>query len=219
MKGAIILGLVLAAGLLVAGCEQPTVVDPARRGPFYAPHNFVGDERMPDAIHRVLLLPVHGSEFAPAEEVEALDPVFATALEKQMRFEVVTLSRAECQASFGTPDISSAAALPHDFLQDLGRKYAADAVMFVDLTAYQPYRPIVLGVRAKLATIGDHRLVWSFDEVFFASNPAVDNAVRRFFIDSGGGPMPIDMTAAALQSPTKFAAYASDAAFKTLPPR
>ena len=94
-----------------------------------------------------------------------------------------------------------------------------DAVLFVDPTAYQPYRPIALGIRAKLATIGDHRLVWSFDEVFFASNPAVDNAVRRFYIDSGGGPMPLDMTAAALQSPTKFAAYAADAAFKTLPPR
>jgi hypothetical protein len=219
MKGAARFRLGLAAALLAAGCAHPPITDPAHRGPFFTPHNYIGEDRLPAEVHRVLLLPVHAGDFAPPEEAEAMDTVFATALERQMRFEVVTLSRTECQASYGTPDISSAAALPHDFLQDLGRKYGADAVMFVDLTAYQPYRPIVLGIRAKLSLVSDHRLVWTFDEVFSASNPAIDNAVRRFYVDSGGGPMPLDMTTAALQSPTRFGAYAADAAFKTLPAR
>lgn len=219
MKGAPRLLLGLAAALLAAGCQHPAVTDPARRGPYFAPHNFVGDRQMPAEIHRVVLLPVHGGQFAPAEEAEALDTVFVTALERQMRFEVVTLTRSECQASFGTPDISSAAALPHDFLEDLGRKFGAEAVMFVDLTAYQPYRPILLGIRAKLSLISDHHLIWSFDDLFSAADPAVNNGVRRFYLENGGGPMPLDMTTAALQSPTRFGAYAADAAFKTLPPR
>jgi hypothetical protein len=211
--------LVLAVALLAAGCSHPPVTDPSRRGPFFTPKNYIGEKELPDSIHRVVLLPVHAGDFAPPEEAEALDTVFVTALERQMRFEVVTLSRVECQASYGTPDISSAAALPHDFLQDLGRKYGADAVMFVDITAYQPYRPILLGIRAKLSLVSDHRLVWSFDQIFSASDPAIDNAVRRYYLDNGGGPMPLDMTTAALQSPTRFGAYAADAAFKTLPPR
>jgi hypothetical protein len=219
MKGAPRFRLAFAAALLAAGCAHPPVTDPARRGPYFTPRNYVGDARLPATVHRVVLLPVHAGEFAPPEEAEAMDTVFATALERQMRFEVVTLSRDECQASYGSPDISSAAALPHDFLQDLGRKYGAEAVMFVDLTAYQPYRPILLGIRAKLSLVSDRHLIWSFDEVFSASNPEVDNGVRRFYLDNGGGPMPLDMTTAALQSPTRFGAYAADVAFRTIPPR
>jgi hypothetical protein len=219
MKRATSFCLGLAAVLLAAGCQHPPVTDPARRGPYFTPRNFVGDRELPPGIHRVVLLPVHAGQVAPPEQAEALDTVFVSALERQMRFEVVTLSREECQASYGTPDISSAAALPHNFLEDLGRKYAAEAVMFVDLTTYQPYRPIALGIRAKLSLVSDHHLIWSFDEIFSASNPDIDNAVRRFYLDSGGGPMPLDMTSAALQSPTRFGAYAADAAFRTLPPR
>ena len=136
-----------------------------------------------------------------------------------MRFEVVTLSREECQKSFGVPDISSAAALPHDFLRALGRKFAVDAVLFVDVTAYRGYRPLLLGVRAKLASVEDHRLVWTFDEVFSASDPAVANSVRRFFYRNELDRMPFDLTPGALQSPVHFAAYAAEATFETLPSR
>jgi hypothetical protein len=218
MKRFALLGLALGA-LLAGGCMTPPITDASRQGPFFTPKNFVGDPRLPGTMHRVILLPVHGGESAPAEAVEALDGVFATALEKQMRFEVVTLSREECQASYGRPDLGSTAALPHDFLSDLARKFGADGVLFVDLTAYQPYRPLILGIRAKLASVSDRRLVWSFDEVYSAADPAVENAVRHFYLNTGTGPMPLDLTSSALQSPTRFAAYVAEATFKTLPPR
>lgn len=209
----------LAGALLAAGCAHPPVTDKSRRGPFFSPSNYVGQAKLPEGLHRVLLLPVCGGDFAPPEQAEALDPVFATALERQMRFEVVTLDRDECLATFGVPEISSAAALPPDFLQSLGRKFGAEAVLFVDLTAYSPYRPLVLGIRAKLALVSDRSLIWSFDQIFSASNPAVTNAARNFYLNSGGGEMPIDMTVDALQSPARFAGYAADATFRTLPPR
>ena len=130
-------GLALAACAL-AGCDtmHPGIVDPARTGPFFTPSNYAGAARLPASIRRVVLLPVHGGEFASAEMCESLDPIFASALEKQLRFEVVTLPREECQKSFGVPDISLASALPHDFLQIVGEKYGAQAVLFVDITAY-----------------------------------------------------------------------------------
>ncbi|HVW19631.1 MAG TPA: hypothetical protein VHC86_00305 [Opitutaceae bacterium] len=218
MKRFALLGLALGA-LLAGGCLHPPITDASRQGPFFAPKNFVGDPKLPGTMRRVVLLPVHGGDFAPPEAVEALDPVFATALEKQMRFEVVTLGRDECQASFGRPDIASTAALPHDFLQDLARKFGAQGVLFVDLTAYQPFRPLTLGIRAKLASVPDRRLVWSFDEVFSASDPAVENSVRHFYLNAGTGPMPLDMTSSALQSPTRFGAYVAETTFRTLPAR
>jgi hypothetical protein len=215
------LGLVLlAAALGAAGCStHPAPTDPARRGPFFTPRNFVGEVRLPASIRRVALLPIHGGEIAPPEGVEPLDPVFSSALERQMRFEVVLVSRDECMKSFGTPDVASVAALPREILADLGRKYGADAIMFVDLTAYQPYRPLTLGIRAKLAMVSDRRIVWSLDELFTTADPAVANSVRRYYVDNELGRMPFDLTPGALQSPSRFAAYAADATFRTLPAR
>jgi hypothetical protein len=212
---------VACAAFALAGCStvHPGIADPARTGPFFAPHNYVGAARMPASVRRVVLLPVHGGAFATAEMSESLDPVFASALEKQLRFEVVTLSRDECEKSFGVPDISSASALPHDFLQIVGEKCGAQAVLFVDITAYRAYRPLTLGIRAKLASVADRSLIWTFDDLFSTTAPAVVNSVRRFYSPDEFGAVPFDLSPDALSSPGRFAGYVSDAVFKTLPPR
>ncbi len=207
------------AALAAGGCVHPPIDSPARRGPFFTPTNPVGVARLPASSHRVVLLPASGGEFAPPEATEALDSVFATALEQQMRFEVVTMPREEMQKSFGVPDIASSAALPSGFLEQIGRKYDAEAVMWVDITAYQGFPPITLGLRAKLALVSGHRLIWAFDQVVSATNPAVANSARRFYLGSDLDGIPVDLTPAALQSPSRFAAYAADAAFRTLPAR
>jgi hypothetical protein len=104
-------------------------------------------------------------------------------------------------------------------LTRLQREFAADAVMFIDLTVFKPYRPLALGVRAKLATIEENvRLIWTFDNVYAAADPAVANSARAHFIDSDGGRIPADLTPSVLQSPTRFASYVAASMFSTLPP-
>lgn len=207
----------LAAILAVAGCSSPSPVDPARLGPFFHPRNFTGVPRLPANLRRVVLLPVHGGDLIPRETAEGIDPVLLTALQNQQRFEVVVLSREECEKSFGSPDLSSAAALPHDFLATLGQKFEAQGVMFVDLTTYNAYRPLAIGLRAKLADVSTKNLLWSFDETFSTNDPAVANSLRHFYLHNDRGDVPFDLSTDALQSPARFAAYAADAAFHTIP--
>ena len=213
--------LPVLAVFFAVGCAVPhvTFANKQKEKQYFTPTNFTGDTRLPVNLHRVILLPVCGGSIVPPETAAAIEEVFATELQKQARFEVVRFSRAECQRRFGVPDFSSVGALPHDFLTTLGREYAADAVLFVDLTSYRGYRPLVLGVRAKLATIEQTRLLWSFDEIFSADDPSVGNSVRHFYgsVDPSG--IPLDASRAGLQSPGKFAAYVGAAAFNTLPPR
>jgi hypothetical protein len=204
------------AFMLAAGCMSPTIYDPARVGPFFTPTNHVGFASL-GGIRRVILLPAWTGRSISAESAADLDPVCLRALQLQNRFEVVTLSRTECHRRFGTPALSSAAALPHDLLAALRKDYAVDAVMFVDITTYQGYRPLALGIRAKLALVDGVTLVWSFDNVFSADDPTVANSARHYFIGSGQG-VPADLTPAVLQSPSRFAAYVADATFRTLPP-
>lgn len=216
----LLLCLLTAAALWLGGCETvPALDDPVRHGPFYAPRNFAGEIRLPVDIRRVVVLPVSAGAIVPTETAETLDQIVAQALLNQQRFEVVVMSRDDSRRWLGAGDFSSTAALPHGFLEHVAARYAADAVMFTDLTAYQPYRPQAIGFRAKLATVRDVRLVWTFDEVISADDPAVANSARRRFLKTDRATQPIDLSAGALQSPSRFATFAAEAMFATLPPR
>jgi hypothetical protein len=218
------IGVRLLCGLalsLTAGCESSheLLAHKAKDKQTFTPTNYTGDTRLPVNLHRVVLVPVYGGAIIPPETASSLEEVFATELQKQLRFEVVRFSRADCQRRFGAPEFSSGGALPHDFLATLGREYGAEAVLFVDVTSYQGYRPLVLGVRAKLATVEQTRLLWSFDEIFSADDAAVGNSVKHFYGASDPSGIPLDASHAGLQSPGKFAAYVAAATFHTLPPR
>ena len=202
---------------LTGGCMTPNVVDSTRIGPFFNPANHVGEPSL-GGLRRVVVLPVCGGTVAPSETVAAFDPVFVAALQQQNRFEVVALSRDECQRKFHAEEFSSTAALPHDFMDALRREFGADAVMFVDLTVFRAYRPIALGLRGKLATITGPRLVWTFDNVFSTDNPAVANSARHYYLGSDRGGVLADLSPGVLQSPVRFAGYAAAAMFATLPP-
>lgn len=205
-----------AALALLAGCAHPPANDPARVGPFFSPPNHSGDASL-GGIRRVVVLPAWVGEGTRPEAAAELDGVFLTALQQQKRFEVVALSREESRRRFRAEAFSSATALPHDLLPWLQREFAADAVLFIDVTAYQPYKPITLGLRSKLAAIDGSRLIWTFDNLFSSENPAAANAARHHLLDRDRS-VPADLTGIALQSPSRFAGYAAATMFATLPP-
>jgi hypothetical protein len=202
---------------IMAGCGTPAFNDPARVGPFFTPVNFSGEPSL-GGLRRVVLLPIYGGTLAGLETVAAFDPVFAAALQRQNRFEVVLLSREDCLRKFRAAEFSSVAALPRDFLAVLKRDFAADAVIFVDVTVFRAFRPLAIGLRGKLATLDGTRLVWTFDEVFGADKPAVANSARHHVLVSDRSDIPADLSPAVLQSPARFADYAATAMFATLPP-
>jgi hypothetical protein len=199
------------------GCMHPPLYDASRNGPFFAPENHAGEPSL-GGMRRVVLLPVYSGSVAPAEAAAELDSVVRAALQQQNRFEVVALTREACLARFHAEALSSAGALPRDLLPTLQREFAADGVLFVDLTVFNAYRPLAIGWRAKLATIDGTRLVWTFDNVFDADNPAVANSARHYFLGREDGGVPADLTPAVLQSPGRFGTYAATAMFDTLPP-
>jgi hypothetical protein len=210
------LAIALAAVGLLSGCAHPGIRDTARTGPFFTPSNHIGDPSL-GGIRRVVVLPLWVAADTPPESAEQLDPVVVAELQKQNRFEVVTLSRAECRVRFRAEALMSSSALPHDLLGIMHREFAADAVLFVDLTVFHAYKPLGLGFRAKLVTTQEPKLIWSFDNVFSSDDPAVANSARHHFIDRDRS-VPADLTAAALLSPSRFAEYAAHAMFTTLPP-
>lgn len=210
-RSLLILGTTLAV-MAGAGCSTSRVsVNGIQPAPF-VPANHAGVDQLPDTVRRVIFLPASGG-------TDALDQVLIAAVQRRNRFEVVPLSRLECMRRFRREEFSSVAALPPGFFATLKREFDADAVLFIDVTAERSYRPLVLGLRGKLATIEDVRLLWTFDNVYSLADPAVAVAARRHYLAGEGASEVADRSAAILQSPRRFAAYAADSTFATLPPR
>jgi len=213
----LLLGLMLACG----GCSvfYPESARAKLPKAEYAPANHVGDTVMPKTIRRVVLLPIAGdAASAPAENCAALDLLAVEALQRMNRFEVVPMSRDACRLHFGVEELSSVMPLPPDFLAVIKHDYAADAVLFVDLTVYHPYIPVSLGLRSKLAVISGDRLVWSFDNLYSTDDPVVAASATRYLQGREPVILPAQLSTVTLQSPERFATYALATMFATLPP-
>jgi hypothetical protein len=216
-----LVAVLTAVTLLAGGCAaSPGSLDRflGVEAPPFNPVNYRGDSRLPADLHRVAVLPVCGGALAGPEAAAALDAVLVEELQRQMRFEVVVVSREDCRRLFGASEYSSVGALPHGFLDRLAARYAVDAVLFTDITVYRPYQPLSIGLRAKLAAVRDVRLVWAFDEVFSATDPGVQTSVRQAAHAHAGAAL-TDPVPAVLQSPARFGAVAAGIMFATLPPR
>ncbi len=208
-----------AFGLLLAGgCATGTAItDPAERGPFFQARNFTGVPALPAAVRRVVVLPVAGAPGVPVETLASFDPIIAAELQRQARFEVVPVDADTLMRICDRPRLLSADALPAGLLAALAQDYQADAVLFVDVTAFAPYPPLVLGFRGKLAQTSDGAILWAFDTIFSAHDPAVVNSARRYALEGRSPSLPGDAAYSVLRSPARFAQYVTAAAFATLP--
>ena len=113
----------------LAGCASlPAWLEGEQNHPLFTPVNYRGDAQLSADIQRVAFLPIHGGDIASPEATTVMDTVLLTALQRQVRFEVVVVSREDCQRLFGAGDYASTAALPHGFLEKIAEKYAVDEI-------------------------------------------------------------------------------------------
>lgn len=207
------LALILGATLLLAACGTIPKSDGARSGPFYTPANVRAVDRLPAGLRRIVLLPCAAGDPRLTETTLLdIDRLLASTLTASARAEIVTIpNRAR---------ILSSASLPAGFLDRVARETGADAVLLVDVTAYSPYPPLVLGLRARLVEPGAVKNLWNFDNVVSTADPAVVNSARAHALRrTAASGAPGDLSHAVLQNPLAFAGYVCEATWQTLPPR
>ena len=176
-------------------------------------------EPMPDKslpMRRVAMLPLSGDQLTPPA-LREIAAAFHGELSKRALFEIVPVSGAELEAMCGQREISSVEHLPAQLLETLREKFGADGVLFTDITHLHAYRPISIGVRAKLVDIGSGAISWASDCVYDSGHPAVATNARTFqrqfsdphraIADDGGS---------VLISPSRFAKYVANATFNSL---
>lgn len=184
--------------------------------PSYNPSNvFALSDEIQQNINRVALLPIYNNYYA-RNILEPLDRSFNMELGQMQLFEVVTVSENDLKELFGASQFDSTQRLPHDFFSKIKAYYNADAVMFVDLTSYKPYKPMVMGIRAKLVSTENVTILWSFESIYDAGDTRVAMGARRYQRQFDTQSYPLNSPVSVLQSPRKFSKYVAYTTFRTL---
>ena len=174
------------------------------------------DKSLP--MRRVAMLPLSGGQVAP-EALRDIGAAFHAELSKRALFEIVTVSGGELEAMCGRRQLSSVEPLPAQVLESLREKYGADGVLFTDITHLNAYRPISIGVRAKLVEIGSGSISWASDCVYDSGHPATAENARQFQRQFSDPHRAIpDDGGSVLISPARFAKFVASATFNSLEP-
>ncbi len=201
-----------ALALLFGGCATVKMAT----APLPPPQNYFAPADRAAPIRRVALLPLFNAAY-PERYVRGLDAAFLAELEKKARFEVVAVGRAQMESLFGERQFGSADVLPAEVLTRLRAHFGVDGVIFTDLTSFSPYRPVSMGVRAKLADAATGRIRWAFDYLFDAGHAPVAEAAKRFQLQYSSPHLPLTTDGGSvLLSPARFAKYVASETFASL---
>lgn len=210
--------LIITFAIGFSGCrkfEQEKVV--ARAEPF-VPTNLYPVERLPSYLNRVVFVPCyHEDNDSPV--LNFIDDVFNQELSQERIFEIIRFSPSQMKKTFGVERVSSSGYLPENFLRKLESLTQSNGVLFVDIHSFRPYRPMSLGVRAKLVDIKSGEFMWAIDETFDAGHASVIMGSRVFQEESQVRALSAKTSGSVLQSPRIFAKYVASATFSTLPLR
>lgn len=218
--GCLLLSLAAFAILLTA-CTSPRLEREFKDKPIgkiYQPGNIYAAERLPQNLRTVVVLPPH-TENLPFPFMESVYRELVTSLRAEGRFQVITLPEEDLLDQINQLSLAPEDPLPDSLLRFLASRYKADAILNLHITAFRPYKPLVLGIRANLAALPSTTILWSCDEVFDAGNERVTRGARKFSEKQLEQAFPLQSSYSSLHSPRRFAAYVGHTLFQTLPPR
>jgi len=183
-----------------------------------APFPSYHDRTPGQPMRRVALLPI-ACETPLEASLGELDGAVRQELAKTAMFELVPVTRDELYARFGRRQFSSVEVLPAELLTRLRTDYGVDGVLFTDLTHYQPYQPISIGMRSKLIDADTGQVRWAFDHLFDAGNSVTAQAAENYYLAHTPPPPTVEHPVSGrpvLQSPSRFTKYVAWEAFRSL---
>ena len=169
---------------------------------------------------RVAVLPLSG-DVQPPDALHEMDRTFLAEFNKTQMFEGIEVTRSEMVELTRQEQFSSVEPIPSELISALRQKYDVEAVLFIDITHYRPYRPIAMSVRTKLVSLGNQGVLWAIDSTFDSQEPGVAAAARKFSRVTDQNqmvPLAAD-SSGVLLSPSRFARFVAREIFSTVPAR
>lgn len=213
-------GVPAVAILLLAGCQSSRMEHREvfqKHLPATFPSNYQVDDAKVLELRRVLVLPVTNAPGIKLTALEPIDQAFRARLTDTRLFEVVQIDRDSLSRLSGNTTFGSVDPIPESLLLYATETLEADAILTIDLTSYHPYRPIRMGARCRLIDLKNLEVVWAVDETFDSARADVASEAMRYEARTRTAAFPVSTGSSILRSPRRFAEFAAEMCFLSLP--
>ncbi len=209
---------ILISLLFLSGCSTVNYVNQrydTTLGKKKAVANVHQADPLPDHLQRVAFLPIHRGRYDHID-MTLMEENFIGELIKRNLFEVVPVTKEAMIQMFPKESYSTVEFLPTKLLSKLHSAYDIDGIIMVDVSYFNAYQPVGLGVKTKLLDGHTGRIVWAVDEMFDSSTPSVSNSARKFYKTKSVFQFPLQSTQSVIHSPNRFSKYVANSIFSTI---
>ncbi len=203
---------------LLTGCNPFSKNEVAKNVEPFAVSNLYPIERLPVYFNRVVVMPCF-YEGSAITFLDYADDLFLQELSQARVFESVQLSTQDCKRLFGKERINSSESLPDNFLTLLKSETQANGVLFLDIQNFQPYKPMSLGVRAKLVDLNSGDFMWAVDETIDSAHAPVIASAQLYQNRLHVHALSQKTSGSVLHSPRNFTKFVAHTLFSSLPSR
>jgi len=218
-KSWMIWGGVIVAFFLLSGCQtqRRQFKEAVRQNayPSFETTNYTLAP-IPCCIQRVAVLPLSSSEQLEERDLVSLDQILARELRKTTLFEVISINRDQLESLGGIRQLSPKQPMSVELYEKLTHQLGADAVLYSELSAYHPYRPLCMGLSVQLIDSDSQKTVWAFDHVFDSAALPVQLGATRYAESLQATTYPFNEKATILLSPRLFFQYVAFEAFRPM---
>lgn len=211
--------VMLVALAFFAGCTSPRLERAVRdqpRGPAYTPDNVYAEAALSAEVRTVAVLPF-GTDRLAHPFMPEVETVLVNKLRSGGRLNVVLVPLSLVREVTGSYAPGYNDPLPPELFERIWKAYRADAILQTEVTAFRPYKPMLLGLRSRLLSRSDKRVLWACDEIFDAGNRSVSTGARKYAEGQLDQPYPLQSSYSSLLSPQRFAGYVGETLYATLP--
>ncbi|MFO7725290.1 MAG: hypothetical protein R6V45_07035 [Oceanipulchritudo sp.] len=211
--------ILLLGVALFSGCTSPRLERAVRdhpRGEAYAPDNIYAEAELPAAVRTVAVLPF-GTDRLAHPFMPEVETVLINKLRAGGRLNVVLVPASLVHEVTGSYSVAYNEPLPVELFERVREAYRADAILQTEVTAFRPYKPMLLGLRSRLLERSGKQVLWACDEIFDGGNKAVLTGARKYAEVHLDQPYPLQSSYSSLLSPQRFAGYVGETLYATLP--
>jgi hypothetical protein len=167
-------------------------------------------------MRRVAVLPLASDRLAP-DSLRDVTTAFLSELNKKGVFEVVPVSASALEQITGQRQLASVEKLPADLLIRLRDKFGAEGILFTDVTHLNSYRPVSIGVRAKLIDAATGHIRWAYEYTYDSGHPGIAEKAKEYQRQFSDEHRPIpDDGGSILLSPSRYAKFVASETFASL---
>lgn len=203
--------------MLMAGCLSHQNEMPIPHGEMPVMGNIYGTP-LPVETTRLAILPAAWPENIPGDR-KAMDDAVVAAISRTGRLVAIPVDLPTARDAFGQGRPRSLDYIPGDAFARLHRVTAMEAVLFVEIVHYRPYRPIEITLRMRMIDPHSLQALWAIEGTYNSGHPGTARAAIEYASAQQLSPAPIEPQPTILVSPRQFTRFALDSTLATLPPR